>query len=183
MPQVTDPLAASIAEASLLRGEFTLRSGRTSKYYLDKYLFTSRPEILRPLAERFAKRLGAIEQDLSLRVDRLAGTELGGIPLVTAAALETGLPCIFVRNAKKDYGTSKQIEGTINKGDRIVLLEDVATSGGQAVEAVKALRDAGAEVIAAIVTIDREEGAREAITAAGVRFEAVFTKTDLGIDE
>jgi len=183
MPQVTDPLAASIAEASLLRGQFTLRSGRTSKYYLDKYLFTSRPEILRPLAERFAKRLGAIEQDLSLRIDRLAGAELGGIPLVTAAALETGLPCIFVRNAKKDYGTSKQIEGTVNKGDRIVLLEDVATSGGQAVEAVKALRDAGADVLAVIVTIDREEGAREAITAAGVRFEAVFTKTDLGIDE
>lgn len=183
MTPVTDPLAASIVEAALLRGEFTLRSGRTSKYYLDKYLFTSRPRVLRPLAERFAKRLGAIEHDLSLRVDRLAGAELGGIPLVTAAALETGLPCIFVRNAKKDYGTSKQIEGTVNKGERVVLLEDVATSGGQAVEAVQVLRDAGADVLAVIVTIDRQEGAREAITAAGVRFDAIFTKTDLGIDE
>jgi orotate phosphoribosyltransferase len=183
MPETTDPLAASIADASLLRGEFTLRSGRTSKYYLDKYLFTSRPEILKPLAERFAKRLGAMEQDLSLRVDRLAGAELGGIPLVTAAGLETGLPCIFVRNAKKDYGTSKQIEGTVNKGDHVVLLEDVATSGGQAIEAVNVLREAGADVLGVIVTIDREEGAREAIMNAGVRFDAIFTKSDLGIDE
>jgi orotate phosphoribosyltransferase len=179
MPETTDPLAASIADASLLRGEFTLRSGRTSKYYLDKYLFTSRPEILKPLAERFAKRLGAMEQDLSLRVDRLAGAELGGIPLVTAAGLETGLPCIFVRNAKKDYGTSKQIEGTVNKGDHVVLLEDVATSGGQAIEAVNVLREAGADVLGVIVTIDREEGAREAIMNAGVRFDAIFTKSDL----
>jgi len=90
---------------------------------------------------------------------------------------------VVVRNQKKDYGTAKQTEGRIERGDRLVLLEDVATTGGQAVEAVGVLRELGAEVLAVIATIDREEGARANVEAAGVRFEALFTKTDLGIDE
>ena len=118
-----------------------------------------------------------------MKPDRLAGAELGGIPLVTVASMATGIPCVFVRNAKKDYGTAKQTEGAINPGDTLVLLEDVATSGGQAVEAVNTLRELGADVLAVIATIDREEGARENVDAAGVPFHALFTKSDLGIDE
>lgn len=178
-PTPKDELAKLIADAALLRGTFTLRSGRTSSYYLDKYLFTTRPEVLRELGELFAEVIAA----LPVKPNRLAGAELGGIPLVTVASLATGLPCVFVRNAKKDYGTAKQTEGAIERGDRVVLLEDVATSGGQAVEAVKTLRDLGAEVVAVIATIDRQEGARETVEAAGVRFEALFTKRELGIDE
>ena len=174
-----DDLARQIAGAALLRGTFTLRSGRTSSYYLDKYLFTTQPDVLRQLGERFA---GAINR-LPQRPDRLAGAELGGIPLVTAAAMATGLPCVFVRNQKKDYGTAKQTEGAIEKGDTLVLLEDVATTGGQAVEAVNTLRDLDADVPAVIAVIDREEGARENVEAAGTAFHALFTKTDLGIDE
>jgi orotate phosphoribosyltransferase len=116
-------------------------------------------------------------------VDRLAGAELGGIPLVTAASLETGLPCLFIRNSKKDYGTAKQLEGKLEKGDRVILLEDVATTAGQALEAVKVLKDLGAEVVGVIATIDRQEGASENMKAAGVGFEALFTKGDLGIAE
>jgi len=172
-------LAALIADAALLRGEFTLRSGRTSSYYLDKYLFTTRPDVLERLGAMFAEAL----DELPKRPDRLAGAELGGIPLVTVASLATGIPCVFVRNAKKAYGTSKQTEGTINAGETVVVLEDVATSGGQAVEAVNTLRDLGADVLAVIATIDREEGARETVEAAGVAFYALFTKSDLGIDE
>jgi len=172
-------LAALIADAALLRGDFTLRSGRRSSYYLDKYLFTTRPEVLTKLGELFAERIATLPG----KPDRLAGAELGGIPLVTVAAMATGLPCVFVRNQKKDYGTAKQTEGRIERGDRLVLLEDVATTGGQAVEAVGVLRELGAEVLAVIATIDREEGARANVEAAGVRFEALFTKTDLGIDE
>ncbi len=176
-------LAAKIAEASLLRGEFTLRSGRTSSYYLDKYLFSTRPELLRELGTMFAERIGRIAADEGKPITRLAGAELGGIPLVTVASLETGLPSIFVRNAKKGYGTSKQLEGVLNAGDRVVIVEDIATSGGQVLEAFGVLRDAGADVRAIICTIDRQEGARENIELAGVRFESLFTKSDLGIDE
>lgn len=179
----TADLARLIAQASLLRGTFTLRSGRTSSYYLDKYLFTTRPEILRRLAPLLAQRIAAIERDLGVKVDRLAGAELGGIPLVTAASLETGLPCIFVRNAKKGYGTAKRLEGTLEKGDTVVFIEDVATTAGQALEAVAVLQDAGASVPAIITTIDRQEGARENVENAGLRFEALFTKADLGVDD
>jgi len=96
--------------------------------------------------------------------------------------LATGLPFVFVRNAKKDYGTAKQLEGEIKPGDRVVFLEDVATTGGQAVEAIGVLRHAGAVVLAVICAIDREEGARANVESAGTRFETVFTKTDLGVE-
>lgn len=176
-------LARRIADASLLRGEFTLRSGRTSSYYLDKYLFSTRPEVLRELGVLFAERIARIAGDEAAPIARLAGAELGGIPLVTAASMETGLPSIFVRNAKKGYGTAKQLEGRLEAGDRVVFVEDVATTAGQALEAVSVLRDAGADVRAIICTIDRQEGARENVERAGIRFEALFTKADLGVDE
>ena len=116
-------------------------------------------------------------------IDRLAGPELGGVPLVTAASMATNLPCVFVRNARKEYGTAKQIEGVLELGDRVVIIEDIATSGGQSIEAANALKAAGASVEAIIVVIDRQEGARENIEQAGYRFDALFTKSDLGIDE
>lgn len=174
-------LAARIADACVLRGQFTLRSGRTSTYYIDKYRFSTRPELLGPVADRIAHRLAAIERDTGAPLTRLAGAELGGIPLVTVAALRTGKPAVFVRNSKKDYGTAQQLEGVLEPGDRVVLIEDVATTAGQALEAVAALRDAGAEVVGIIATIDRLEGARDNVERAGLRFEAIFTTRDLGI--
>ena len=173
-------LAGRLAAASLLRGEFTLRSGRKSSYYLDKYRFSTLPDVLRDLGVLFAEEIEKIQAELG-PVHRLAGAELGGIPLVTAAALETGKPCVFIRNAKKDYGTAQQLEGLLEEGERVVVLEDVATTGGQAIEAVGVLRDAGAEVLGVIATIDREEGAAESMQKAGVRFVSLFTKSDLGV--
>lgn len=175
-------LAKAIADLALLRGTFTLRSGRTSSYYLDKYLFSTRPEVLGPLAELFAERIDAIAREVG-PITRLAGAELGGIPLVTAASLRTGLPCVFIRNAKKDYGTAKQLEGKLNAGDTVVLLEDVATTAGQALEAATVLKGLGATVVGVIATIDRQEGAAKTMADAGLRFEALFTKADLGIRE
>jgi orotate phosphoribosyltransferase len=174
-------LAKAIAEVAVLRGTFTLRSGKVSNYYLDKYLFSTRPELLRELGPLFAQRLSAIETRLNKKADRLAGAELGGIPLVTVASLETGLPALFIRNKKKEYGTSKQLEGVVNRGDRVVLVEDVATTAGQALEAVSVLRESGAEVLAVIATIDRLEGARENVEKEGLVFEALFTKAELGV--
>lgn len=169
-----EDLAARIAEVSLLKGEFTLRSGRTSHYYLDKYLFSTQPDILESLGKLFAERLGD-------GVNKLAGAELGGIPLVTVASLASGLPCVFIRNQKKDYGTAKQLEGNLGEGDQVALLEDVCTTGGQILEAAKVIEAQGAKISKIIGTIDREEGARENIEDAGYNFEALFTKTDLGV--
>lgn len=176
-------LARMIADVALLRGTFTLRSGRTSSYYLDKYLFSTRPEVLRQLGAMFAERITAFEKARGVKIARLAGAELGGIPLVTAASMHTGLPCLFVRNKKKDYGTAKQLEGVLNKGDTVLLLEDVATTGGQALEAVQSVRESGGNVLGIIATIDRQEGARENVEKAGLAFEALFTKAELGISE
>ena len=176
-------LAAEIARVALLRGNFTLRSGRTSTYYLDKYLFSTRPDVLSRLGDLFSDRIHAVQSDAGAPVQRLAGAELGGIPLVTVASLRTGLPAIFVRNAKKDYGTAKQVEGVLQAGDRVVFVEDVATTGGQALEAVNVLRGLGANVMAVIAVIDRQEGARENVQSAGLRFESLFTKADLGVNE
>ena len=174
-----DDVCKRIAEVALLRGDFTLRSGRKSKYYLDKYLFTTQPDILEALGALFAERIANLGQ-----VHRLAGTELGGIPLVSAAAIATGKPAVLIRNSKKDYGTAKQLEGAIHPGERVVLLEDIANTGGQVLEAGRLLRDEfKVEVPAIIATIDRQEGARENIEAAGFVFDALFTKRDLGIDE
>ncbi len=176
-------LAKAIADVALLRGTFTLRSGKISSYYLDKYLFSTRAELLKQLAPLFAQRIAKIEHDCATKVHRLAGAELGGIPLVTVATLHTGLPCIFVRNKKKEYGTAKQLEGVLEKGDTVVLIEDVATTGGQALEAVASLQESGARVLGVVATIDRLEGARENVERAGLKFESLFTKIDLGVTD
>ncbi|MFP4143614.1 MAG: orotate phosphoribosyltransferase [Phycisphaeraceae bacterium] len=169
-------LIERIKEAALLRGEFTLRSGRKSSYYLDKYLFETQADILAALAELFAEKVDD-------SIDRLAGAELGGIPIVTATSLATGKPTILIRNQKKGYGTARQLEGKLEKGDRVLLLEDIATTGGQVLEAAQLLTELGVEVVGIIAVIDRQEGARENIEAAGFRFESLLTRADLGIDE
>jgi orotate phosphoribosyltransferase len=176
MPVMTrEELARRIAAVALLRGEFTLRSGRTSSFYLDKYLFSTQPDVLAALGAMFAQRLPT-------QTTKLAGAELGGIPRVTAASLASGLPCLFIRNQKKDYGTARQLEGLLKPEDRVVIVEDVATTGGQALEAAKVITAGGATVLRIIATIDRLEGARQNIEQAGYAFDSLFTIADLGIN-
>ena len=174
-----EQLIERITDSALLRGDFTLRSGRKSKYYLDKYLFQTRPEILAALAERFAQKVAALPGG----VDRLAGAELGGIPIVSATGIAADKPFILIRNQKKGYGTAKQVEGELNPGEKVVILEDIATTGGQVLEAAKTLSDMGAKIVSIIAVIDRQEGARENIEAAGYGFDSLLTKADLGIEE
>ena len=150
----TQTLASRIAETAVLRGSFTLRSGRTSTWYIDKYRFSTQPDILQSLGEMFS---GRIPDGTTL----LAGAELGGIPLVTTAAMASSLPCLFVRNQKKEYGTAKRFEGTITSEDRVVLLEDVATTGGQILEAAAEITALGAQVeIKPGMRLARHESAR-----------------------
>lgn len=167
-------LAKRIREAAYLEGDFTLRSGRKSKYYLDKYLFETQPDILRALGDSFAKY---VHPSTTL----IAGAELGGIALAAAASLAANKPFVIIRNAKKDYGTGKPYEGRISDSDSVLLVEDIATTGGQVLEAAKFIKSVGARVERIVAVIDRQEGARENIESAGFAFDALFTKSDLGI--
>jgi orotate phosphoribosyltransferase len=171
-----EELAQQLKDAALLRGEFTLRSGRKSSYYFDKYRFETAPELLRVVARHLAAML---PED----TERLAGAELGGVPLVTAVALETGLPFVIVRRAGKGYGTQRRIEGVLQEGERVALVEDVATTAGAALQAVQALREAGAGEVSVLLVLDRQEGAAEAFAEAAVPFHALFTSESLGIEE
>jgi orotate phosphoribosyltransferase len=167
-------LIKRIKETAYLEGDFTLRSGKKSKYYLDKYLFETCPDILKALGTEFARY---VTDDITL----IAGAELGGVALAAATAMETGRNWIIVRNSKKGYGTGKMVEGVLNAGDIVLLVEDIATTGGQVLEAAKVITEAGAKVSKIVCVIDRKQGAAENITSAGYEFESILTKNDLGI--
>jgi orotate phosphoribosyltransferase len=169
-----EELIRRIKETAYLEGDFVLRSGKRSKYYLDKYLFETCPDILRALGEEFAKY---VTDDVTL----IAGAELGGVALAAATAMETGKKWVIIRNSKKGYGTGKLVEGVLKSGDVVLLVEDIATTGGQVVEAAGVITEAGAAVKKIVCVIDRKQGAAENITAAGYKFESILTKDDLGI--
>jgi orotate phosphoribosyltransferase len=168
-------LAQAIREQAYLEGDFVLRSGRRSRYYLDKYRFETKPELLRALGERLAAR--ALEA--APAAARLAGPELGAIALAAAAALESGLPFLIVRKEAKGYGTDQLLEGDYADGEEVCLIEDVVTSGGAAVQAVEALRAAGLECRHAICVVDREEGGADALARAAVRLHPIFRARDV----
>lgn len=165
-------LAERVRAVAYLEGDFTLRSGRKSTFYLDKYLFETQPDILAELGRALAARV-------TPRTTRIAGAELGGVALAAAASLASGLPFVIIRNARKDYGTGRTFEGALASGDCVVLVEDVATSGGQVLEAAKVIQKAGAHVEKIVAVIDRGEGARENIERAGFLFESLLTAKDL----
>jgi orotate phosphoribosyltransferase len=169
-------LIKRIKETAYLEGDFILRSGKRSKYYLDKYLFETCPDILKALGKEFSKY---VTSDITL----IAGAELGGVALAAATAMQTGKRWVIIRNSKKDYGTGRMIEGVLNKNDVVLLVEDIATTGGQVLEAAKVITEAGAKVKKIVAVIDRRQGAEENITNAGYKFESILTKDDLGIKD
>jgi orotate phosphoribosyltransferase len=169
-------LIKRIKETAYLEGDFVLRSGKRSKYYLDKYLFETCPDILKSLGEEFAKY---ITDDITL----IAGAELGGVALAAATAMQTSKNWVIVRQSRKNHGTSKLIEGKLKPGDVVLLVEDIATTGGQVLEAAKVITEAGAKVKKIVAVIDRKQGAAENITGAGYKFESLLTKDDLGIKD
>ena len=170
-----EELGDALREAAYLEGDFVLRSGRRSRYYLDKYRFETRPEVLAPLAEALADAVREHEPD----ADRLAGPELGAVALAAAASLESGLPFLIVRKAAKNYGTANLLEGGYEEGECVCLIEDVVTSGGAAIEAVQALRDAGLRVSNAICVVDREEGGVDELARHAVRLRPLFRASEL----
>jgi orotate phosphoribosyltransferase len=168
-------LGAAIREAALLEGDFLLRSGRRSSYYLDKYRFTTRPDLLRSLGIAIAAAVAEHEPAAA----RLAAPELGAVPLAAAASLESGLPFVIVRGAAKQYGTGNRIEGVFEPGERVCMIEDVVTAGGAALEAVEALRQAGLLVSTVVCVVDREEGGADALARAAVRLRPLLRASEV----
>jgi orotate phosphoribosyltransferase len=170
-----DELRDALTRHALLEGDFVLRSGRRSRYYLDKYRFSTRPELLGALGERIAAKVAEVEPEAV----RLAAPELGAVPLAAAASLSSGLPFIIVRRTAKQYGTGNRIEGELERGDRVCLIEDIVTSGGAAVDAIQALRDAEIECRSAVCVVDREEGGADELARRAVRLHALFGAGEL----
>lgn len=165
-------LARRVSDRCLLTGEFTLRSGQTATTYFDKYLFEGDPAILRDVAELMVP---LVPSD----VEVLAGLELGGVPVATALSLATGLPTAFVRKAPKTYGTAKLAEGTDIDGRRVLVVEDVITTGGQVLASTNDLRSRGALVTDVLCVIDRSESNHERLNEASLNVSALFTRSNL----
>ena len=165
-------LASAVFKLSHRTGNFKLRSGQTSNEYFDKYQFESQPQILREIAKHLVPLLPT-------HTELLGGLEMGGIPIATALAFETGLPVVFVRKAPKDYGTCRFAEGPEIRGRKMTLIEDVITTGGQVVISAGDLRGDGAVITDVVGVIDRSEGKTEKIKAAGLTLSALFTMAEL----
>ncbi len=169
-----DQLGKKIVEISYKEGNFTLSSGKRSNYIFDKYAFETRPKVLEEITGKMVKMVTS-------ETSKIAGMELGSVPLATALSLKTGLPFAIVRKGSKGYGIDRAIEGDLNDEDKVVIVEDISTTGTQALLAAKIIESTGASVLKIICVIDREEGARKRIEDRGYKFEAIFTKSSLGI--
>jgi orotate phosphoribosyltransferase len=169
---VRSDLASRIREAALLEGDFVLSSGKRSAFYLDKYLFSTEPDLLRDVAAALCERLPD-------GIERLAGVELGAVPLVVATALAGGLPYVIVRKATKGYGTGRGIEGNLERGERVALIEDVVTTGAQAIRAARNLAEAEAEVVRIVAVVDRREAQGERLEEFS--FDALLRMDDLRV--
>lgn len=170
-----DELRAGIVSAAYLEGDFVLRSGKRSSYYLDKYRFETLPDLLAALGDRIAAAVREHEPEAV----RLAAPVLGAVPLAAAASLAGGLPFLMVRDEAKGYGTANRLEGAFEPGELVCLVEDIVTSGGALVEAISAVREAGLVVRTAVCVIDREEGGADALARHAVRLRPLFRAGDL----
>ena len=165
-------LASRVVAKALLHGTFTLRSGAVSNVYFDKYRFEADPSLL-------AEITGAMTKTLPPGADMLAGLEMGGIPVATMLGQKTGLPVLFVRKKAKDYGTCKLAEGGEIQGKKLLVVEDVVTSGGQILLSVAELRALGAVVTDVVCVIDRESGGVDNLEKEGLRLHSLFKMSEL----
>lgn len=175
-----DRLLALLAARSVRRGTFTLASGRTSNVYVDCRLTTMSPDGLATIGPLALERLATA----GLQPDSVGGLTLGADPVSYAIAYASALAgapirAFTVRKEAKTHGTGKLIEGPFASGDRVVVVEDVITTGGSALRAIDAVRAAGGTVIGVLAVVDREEGGRAAIEAAGAPVVALATAAEV----
>ncbi len=161
-------VAREIYRAAHITGIFTLRSGKISNEYFDKYLFEADPALLGEIAVHMRD---LIPDDAQV----LAGLEMGGIPIATALSLASSLPAAFVRKKAKEYGTCKLAEGANVQGKRVCVIEDVVTTGGQIVESVRELRRRGAQVDTVLCVILRDDAAVGILAREGLALKPAFT--------
>ncbi|MCL2143072.1 MAG: orotate phosphoribosyltransferase [Methanomassiliicoccaceae archaeon] len=160
---------------ALRYGDFTLASGARSDYYIDIKKASTDPKVLYLISQLMAEAV----QSSGKRYDRIAGVVLGSVPLAAALSLATGIPYVMVRKEKKDHGTSKLIEGDLNEGDNVLVVEDVITSAGSSISAINTLRSSNVIVEDIISVIDRESGGREALKDIGVTLTSLVKASDL----
>jgi orotate phosphoribosyltransferase len=173
MSLAADPaLAADLNAAAHLTGRFVLRSGVVSDTYFDKFRFESDPALLRRVAKRM---LALIAPD----TDALAGLELGGVPIATAMALESGLPAVFVRKAAKAYGTCRAVEGRDVAGLNLAIVEDVISTGGAIADGAVHLRGEGATIMSVVCAVWRGAGDPSIAALPGVPVRAAFLQSEL----
>jgi len=170
-----EALARELVKASYLKGDFVLRSGRRSNRYFDKFLFETDPALLKELGRHIAELIPKETQ-------RLAAPELGAVLLGGAVSMDTGLPLLLVRKEPKGYGTAKQLEGRFEPGERVTVIEDVVTTGGDSLRSVQVLREVGLDVIQLVVVLDRGEGGEDNIRQAGIPYTPLFRIQDLQLD-
>lgn len=171
-----DDLADRVNAVSRLTGTFTLRSGQIATEYFDKYRFEAVPDLLADIAEALAPMVPE-------GTEVIAGLEMGGIPIVTALSMRTGIPAAFVRKKAKEYGTARLAEGADIAGRRVTVIEDVITTGGQVVISTEDLRSLGAQVEHVLCVIDRSPDQGAALTAAGLQMHALLTRAQLDAAE
>jgi orotate phosphoribosyltransferase len=170
-----EALARELVAASYLKGDFVLRSGKRSNRYFDKFLFETEPALLKRLGSELAELVPKETQ-------RLAAPELGAVLLGGAVSMQSGLPLLLVRKEPKGYGTGKQLEGRFVAGERVTVIEDVVTTGGDSLRSIEVLKNAGLDVIHLVVVLDRGEGGEQNIREAGVPYSPLFRITDLTLD-
>lgn len=152
-------------------GDFTLASGKKSSYYVDLRLVPSYPHQFRIMVKHLQNN---IAENIGLNsFDSLVSVPTGGLVIASALAIETVKPLIYVRSKPKDYGTSKSVEGKIHEGMKVVMIDDVATTGGSVVNAIKSLKEANIAIEDAYVIVNRMEGADEALKELGVRLHSI----------
>jgi orotate phosphoribosyltransferase len=172
MIKTRQELGKWIVGVARITGEFKLRSGAMSDVYFDKYRFEANPDILKAIAEQMSELIPD-------GTERLIGLEMGGIPLVTAISMHTGIPGGFCRKKAKEYGTCLQVEGGVENGEKVTIIEDVITSGGAAIEAIKALREMDCEILGLLCVVDRESGGAEKFKEMEVNFEPLYKMSEL----
>lgn len=162
MSEIADRIKAA---GAIKKGKFKLSNGSLTDYYVDKYVFETQPDVLSKVADEIADRIDPDE------VDVIAGPELGAVPLVTAVSLRTGIPCAYIRKGQKHYGTQARIEGEIEKGQRVAIVEDVTTTGNTIIDTTELIEEVGGIPTRLIVVVDRNEGAEANVEEAGHELE------------
>ena len=166
-------LSEKLKETGAIRfGDFTLRSGKKSKYYVDLKKATCDPETLRIMAEEVVKRIPS-------GTDRVAGLELGSVPIAAVVSVIADIPMLIVRKEKKGYGTGNQVEGALKEGETVLIIEDTTTTGGQIVKAINAIREAGGVVNYAVVVVNRQEGSDESVANEKVELMSIIKASEL----